>query len=82
MRTKIPNSINVTLTETVRILRENGCCISNENFPKLVEMGAFPFVKMLRSPGSSKATYWILRKDLMQWIQEQSRTKDQTQLNS
>lgn len=72
MRTKIPNSTNVTMTETIKILRENRFLISNENFPKLVDMGVLPFVKVLRAPGSSKNTYWILRKDLMQWIQEQT----------
>lgn len=72
MKTNVPNSTNVTMTETVKILRENRFIVSNANFPKLVELGVFPFVKVLRTPGSSKTIYWILRKDLMQWIQEQN----------
>lgn len=75
MRRKITNSVNLSMTETIRILRDNGFFISNANFPKLVDMGLLPFAQILRTPGSCKRTYWILRKDLLDWIQEQTVTE-------
>lgn len=75
MKRKIPNSVNVSMTETIRILRDNGVFITNANFPTLVGMGLFPFVNVLHTPGSCKNTYWILRKDLMDWIQKQTVTE-------
>lgn len=79
MRCNVPNSINITMTEAVKILRENRFVITTENFPKFVDMGLFPFVNVLRAPGSCKRTYWILRKDLLDWIQSQTVTETVTE---
>lgn len=75
MRRKIPNSINISMTETVRILRDNGFSISNANFPALVDSGLFPFVHVIKESRTGRRTYYILRRDLGDWIKSQTVTE-------
>ncbi len=72
MRRKIPNSINISMTETVQILRDNGFSISNANFPALVDSGLLPFVHVIKESRTGRRTYYILRRDLGDWIKAQT----------
>lgn len=75
MKRKIPNSINISMTETVRILRDNGFSISNANFPALVDSGLLPFVHVIKESRTGRRTYYILRRDLGDWIKSQTVTE-------
>lgn len=72
MKRKIPNSINVSMTETVKILRDSGFSISNANFPTLVDSGLLPCVHIIKESRTGRRTYYILRRDLMNWIKAQT----------
>lgn len=76
MRRKIPNSINISMTETVQILRDNGFSISNANFPALVDSGLLPFVHVIKESRTGRRTYYILRRDLGDWIKSQTQPKE------
>lgn len=76
MKRKIPNSINISMTETVRILRDNGFSISNANFPALVDSGLLPFVHIIKESRTGRRTYYILRLDLMNWIKSQTQPEE------
>lgn len=75
MKRKIPNSINISMTETVWILRDNGFSISNANFPALVDSGLLPFVHVIKESRTGRRTYYILRRDLGDWIKSQTVTE-------
>lgn len=72
MKRKVPNSINVSMTETVKILRDSGFSISNANFPALVDSGLLPFVHIIKESRTGRRTYYILRRDLGDWIKAQT----------
>lgn len=72
MKRKVPNSINVSMTETVKILRDSGFSISNANFPALVDSGLLPFVHVIKESRTGRRTYYILRRDLGDWIKAQT----------
>ena len=76
MKRKIPNSINVSMTETVKILRDSGFSISNANFPALVDSGLLPFVHIIKESRTGRRTYYILRLDLMNWIKSQTQPEE------
>lgn len=76
MRRKIPNSINISMTETVQILRNNGFSISNANFPALVDSGLLPFVHVIKESRTGRRTYYILRRDLGDWIKAQTQPEE------
>ena len=72
MKRKVPNSINVSMTETVKILRDSGFSISNANFPALVDSGLLPFVHIIKESRTGRRTSYILRRDLGDWIKAQT----------
>lgn len=76
MKRKIPNSINISMTETVKILRDSGFSISNANFPALVDSGLLPFVHIIKESRTGRRTYYILRLDLMNWIKSQTQPEE------
>lgn len=76
MKRKVPNSINVSMTETVKILRDSGFSISNANFPALVDSGLLPFVHIIKESRTGRRTYYILRLDLMNWIKSQTQPEE------
>ena len=76
MKRKIPNSINISMTETVKILRDSGFSISNANFPALVDSGLLPFVHIINESRTGRRTYYILRLDLMNWIKAQTQPEE------
>lgn len=76
MKRKIPNSINISMTETIKILRDSGFSISNANFPALVDSGLLPFVHIIKESRTGRRTYYILRLDLMNWIKSQTQPEE------
>ena len=72
MKRKSPNSINISMSETIKILRDNGFSITNANFPALVYSGLLPFAHVVGESRTGRRTYYILRKDLMDWIKAQT----------
>ena len=76
MKRKIPNSINISMTETVKILRDSGFSISNANFPALVDSGLLPFVHIIKESRTGRRTYYILRRDLGDWIKAQTQPEE------
>ena len=76
MKRKIPNSINISMTETVKILRDSGFSISNANFPALVDSGLLPFVHVIKESRTGRRTYYILRRDLGDWIKAQTQPEE------
>lgn len=76
MKRKIPNSINVSMTETVKILRDSGFSISNANFPALVDSGLLPFAHIIKESRTGRRTYYILRRDLGDWIKSQTQPEE------
>lgn len=65
--------ISISMTDTVRRLREVGFSVSNANFPALVDAGVLPFVRVIKvSPRTGRRTYCVLRKDMEDWIKAQT----------
>lgn len=67
------SDIRITMVDTIRRLREVGFRVSNATFPAMVDSGVLPFAKVVQvSPRTGRRTYCILRKDLEDWIKDQT----------
>lgn len=60
----------MTINEVITDMRERGFKISQPRFIKCIEMGIFPFVKVISFGGECKNSFLIFRKDYEAWAND------------